>query len=595
MAPIDIDALTEQEFQALPLVIRGESKEIRYAGGGMVVIRFLPTIYSFTQNRSGHLPGSDALRLRADQILVQVLKANGIDHVHEKNNERFCLSRLVMPHPYEFAKYGLPEFVPTDLSAAEISKLPRAPPVEVIIKVFHGGTSKDRYRAMQTTCVRSSHPLFGGLPVLVDTPYPQPLVRFDWRNALTMEHDPAPRPSDAGAQALAGRWLDELGAARATFGSDSEFRRIDEFLKSLIKPSLTRVADEILPEGLADSFIDIARARVTALNIHHVLQTFLDSCDIVCNDLCLFISEDGGTVYGEISQDCGRFRHYDLGSLDKDVWRTGGGPEQVLAKWRAFSELLEDGWRRAQAASLLFAVPRVTDEPLLVYVGTTNPHKISELATLIQHLNIRLVPTEALDIEEPYCTFKENARLKALEYARRSGGVTIAEDSGMSVEALGGLPGPWSARFSDYRQISPELGCHGGVQQYVASGRSRAEIDASNNDLVLQLMTGAAERAAALHIHLCVATPDEVLFEASASSDGFISHAKRGHFGFGYDPIFIGADTFELTYAELDPCRKNLRSHRRKVCKELAAWLAAEGREKAAAASAVLTSAGTGC
>ncbi len=62
--------------------------------------------------------------------------------------------------------------------------------------------------------------------------------------------------------------------------------------------------------------------------------------DIVCYDLCLFISEDGALVFGEISQDCGRYRHFDLGSLDKDVWRAGGSSESVLAKWQLLLDLI---------------------------------------------------------------------------------------------------------------------------------------------------------------------------------------------------------------------------------------------------------------
>lgn len=63
--------------------------------------------------------------------------------------------------------------------------------------------------------------------------------------------------------------------------------------------------------------------------------------DVVLYDLCLFITKDGETVFGEISQDCGRFRHFDLGCLDKDAGRAGGSSEHVLRKWQLLLDLIE--------------------------------------------------------------------------------------------------------------------------------------------------------------------------------------------------------------------------------------------------------------
>ena len=96
-----------------------------------------------------------------------------------------------------------------------------------------------------------------------------------------------------------------------------------------------------MPDSVADWFIDTKKARATALRLYDVLSAFLSEKDIVCYDLCLFIAEDGETVFGEISQDCGRFRHYDLGSLDKDVWRAGGSSEVVLQKWQLLLDMIQ--------------------------------------------------------------------------------------------------------------------------------------------------------------------------------------------------------------------------------------------------------------
>lgn len=145
---------------------------------------------------------------------------------------------------------------------------------------------------MNECFVRGSHSFYTGMKFENEGPYPQPIVRFDWRNPL---HD------DKG----------------------------------------NRLADEILPDSLADLFINTKAARATALKVYDILSAYLETKDIICCDLCLFIAEDGETVFGEISQDCGRFRHFDVGSLDKDVWRSGGSSELVLQKWQLLLDMLE--------------------------------------------------------------------------------------------------------------------------------------------------------------------------------------------------------------------------------------------------------------
>ncbi|MEK7498362.1 MAG: hypothetical protein AAB611_00695 [Patescibacteria group bacterium] len=290
---IDITTLTEAEFKKLPPVIEGESKEVRYAGNGLVVIRFKPTIYSYTANRCGVVPGSDVLRLRATRIFLELFRGAGIKHAYKEVNDKWVLAELMMPSMVEFEKYGIPPFVIPDLSF-QLPSSHTAPPIEVIVKRFHGGTSKHRYRGMDGSVVRSSHPFFAGQRIHVDDAYPVPIVRFDWRNPFQ----------------------DKNG---------------------------NRVQDEPLSEDMADLYIDVKIACATARRVYEALETFLDKCDIICYDICLFIAADGETVYGEVSQDCGRFRHFDFGSLDKDVWRAGGSSEQVLEKWEKLLELISDG------------------------------------------------------------------------------------------------------------------------------------------------------------------------------------------------------------------------------------------------------------
>ena len=285
---MNLDELDDAGFAALPLVVEGESKEVRYAGAGQVVIRFKPTIYSYTANRCGTVEGSEVLRLRASAVFAQVLERAGIAHAYRQLSDRWALADLVL-QPVS-ARDPKP-FRPDDLSAEELERLAVAPPIEVIIKRMHSGTSKHRYFGMAGHPLRGSHPLYAGVTFAPEDAYPQPIVRFDWRNPLQ---------DDAGK----------------------------------------RLADEILPDTVADWFIDVEAARDTALRAYDALSEFLNERDVVCYDLCLFLTEDGRTIFGEISQDCGRFRHFDLGSLDKDVWRAGGSSAQVLEKWALLLEVI---------------------------------------------------------------------------------------------------------------------------------------------------------------------------------------------------------------------------------------------------------------
>lgn len=200
----------------------------------------------------------------------------------------------------------------------------------------------------------------------------------------------------------------------------------------------------------------------------------------------------------------------------------------------------------------------------MLYLGTTNPGKIAEMAALLGPLGVSLTPV-GLDVPETGDTFEDNARAKALTYAAHTGGITLSEDSGLSIPSLGGMPGPWSARFADFDLDKRTV---------LESGRSRDEMDPLNTARVLTLMRGIEQprRAAVFQVVLVIARPDEVLFQAHAECHGWIADEARGTEGFGYDPIFVGQDTFGRTFAELDPVRKNLRSHRKRVLDELFMW-----------------------
>jgi phosphoribosylaminoimidazole-succinocarboxamide synthase len=318
---IDIKKLKMKDFKKLPLVIEGESKEVRYAGKGEVVIRFKPTVYSFTENRCAEIPGSNIPRLRVSKIFVDILKKNGIAHAYKEVTDEFVLADLVMPHEVEFKKYNLKKFVPSDLSQKEIEKLPRAPPIEIVAKRYLTGTTKHGCVDMAGSYARKSHQFYKDMELSPDGALPEIIIRFDWRNPLNQKGK--------------GKRI----AEQILSGMDWDNKLVKE-IKDKIEKWGDRVADFPLPPQLADLFINIKQAQRTAFLSAKIIEEFLATKNIVFYDLCMFISEDGNLVYGEISPDCGRYRHLDLGSLDKDVWRAGGSSKDIINKWNILYELI---------------------------------------------------------------------------------------------------------------------------------------------------------------------------------------------------------------------------------------------------------------
>jgi XTP/dITP diphosphohydrolase len=141
--------------------------------------------------------------------------------------------------------------------------------------------------------------------------------------------------------------------------------------------------------------------------------------------------------------------------------------------------------------------------------------------------------------EETGATFAENARIKALYYAAHTGGVAVAEDSGLEIDALGGAPGVHSARFG------------GAESPYAEKFRRLYEALGHVSD---------SERSARFVCALAVARGDRILFESRGTVEGQIAPEPRGHGGFGYDPIFF-YPPFGCTLAEAG-ARKSSVSHR---------------------------------
>jgi XTP/dITP diphosphohydrolase len=185
-----------------------------------------------------------------------------------------------------------------------------------------------------------------------------------------------------------------------------------------------------------------------------------------------------------------------------------------------------------------------------ILVATTNPGKVRELRAMlgseVEWKSLADFPGIG-EVKEDGATFAENARKKAIEYARATRLWTLADDSGLVVDALGGAPGINSARFSGER----------------AQGADRRIIDRRNMEKLLSLLEGVpAEKCTARFVCcLCLASPEKVLVETQGTLEGLITQEPAGAGGFGYDPVFL-VPQLGKTVAQLGEEEKNALSHR---------------------------------
>lgn len=237
----------------------GHSKVVWRRADGKLHITLRPTLYSYTHNRAGEVPGTDALRLRFLRVVLPHLRCHSYEEVHDDH-----------------------------IVARE---LPAADRIEVRVKRYHVGTPKHRYHGFADVRGRD------GEPVVVDGRYRAPFVGFDWRNPMHHPH------------------------------------------------TGERLADEVLPDTIADWFLDTSTARRTALAVFEALEVFLHRAGFVLVDICFILSKDGRTVISEVSPDCMRVRDAVTGAhFDKQLWRGGDPPEAILAAWTTLCERCESAW-----------------------------------------------------------------------------------------------------------------------------------------------------------------------------------------------------------------------------------------------------------
>jgi XTP/dITP diphosphohydrolase len=190
---------------------------------------------------------------------------------------------------------------------------------------------------------------------------------------------------------------------------------------------------------------------------------------------------------------------------------------------------------------------------MTVYCATGNPGKLREFRMAAEHVpfNIELLPNYKLlpEAVEDGATFEENAIKKALHYSPHAGGLLFADDSGLEVDALGGAPGVYSARFS-----------------------GPGATDASNNQMLLEKLRGVADRRARFVCALALVDRERIVGVWRGSVEGVILDQARGGGGFGYDPLFY-CPAFACTFGEATAEQKLALSHRGQAFRAMAqAW-----------------------
>ncbi len=178
-----------------------------------------------------------------------------------------------------------------------------------------------------------------------------------------------------------------------------------------------------------------------------------------------------------------------------------------------------------------------------VIFASKNKHKVEEVKHMFSHSIEKLValPLDYEDIIENGTTFQENAFIKAFNVYKKTGKIALADDSGLCIEALGGKPGIYSAR-------------------YAGDGASDGEKISKILDEMTRLKEHS-ERRAYFTTSAVLILSDNTLIHTEGFVHGYICREPRGSNGFGYDPIFV-ADGYTQTFAELSSEDKNLASHR---------------------------------
>ena len=189
--------------------------------------------------------------------------------------------------------------------------------------------------------------------------------------------------------------------------------------------------------------------------------------------------------------------------------------------------------------------------PGKLVIATHNAGKLKEISALLAPYGVECLSAGSLGLPEPEetgTTFVDNALLKARAAAEGSGIVSLADDSGLSVAALNGRPGVYTADWAERQWFEGEPG----RDWYMAMGKVEGLLAQQGADV---------DRSAAFHCTLALAWPDGEYAVYEGIAPGSLTWPPRGQLGFGYDPVFV-PEGREQTFAEIDPAEKHKISHR---------------------------------
>ncbi|WP_211468069.1 phosphoribosylaminoimidazolesuccinocarboxamide synthase [Collimonas silvisoli] len=259
------------DFDSLPVLVQGESKDIRLLTPAISVARLIPSVYSFTENRYGQVPGTELIRARFSADLFRTLDCMpGARHVST-------------------AFLGLIESVKGPLLAERVVQPSN---IEIRVKRYHIGSPLHRYRYTDRYPTARN-----GQPLKRWSRFETPIVCFDWRHPMT-----------------------DLDG--------------------------NRLADEPISDDYASVWLDNpARAKQLASDTFLWIEDLFARNGLLLIDICFFIDQTGSVIFGEISPDCMRVRSQaadESEAFDKDKWRSGGEPQEVLTRYGSLYNLVFD-------------------------------------------------------------------------------------------------------------------------------------------------------------------------------------------------------------------------------------------------------------
>lgn len=303
------------DYNNLDIIMRGQSKEIRRINENYVAIKYIPSISSHTYSRFGMLKGTDSLRMDMTIELFTYLQLQNIKTLFVTR----CNDFLVFEN------------------------LSNPPAIEVIFKYFHSGTPVWRYWDIDRIIGRN------GTQITLNAPYPiAPIIRFDWRNPANKEFK---LPNNS-VNKIKNFLKDTVCISKKQDGHYLKVNQDQEpFYKQLLeehKNDLDEVLymllnekhfmrDETLPEDLADYFINVVKAKKLTHLVATKLKKIFELSGYDLWDGCINITEDGTSLYGELSFDCMRIKEKGEASnnrsFDKDLWRHNKKSDLLIERY----------------------------------------------------------------------------------------------------------------------------------------------------------------------------------------------------------------------------------------------------------------------